>query len=83
MTRQEPEHIIRAPCELLGVESVVILGGQSILASYPNVSGIMTKSDEADFAIKTMPGDPAMVMDMQVDAARGINARLGEGTLFD
>ena len=82
MTRQELEHIIRASCELLGVERVVVLGSQSILASYPGVSGLITNSDEADVAIESLLEDPAQVLAAQEEAAWKINGSMGEGSMF-
>lgn len=48
MTRAQLEHAIRAACTLLGTDTVYVVGSQSILASYPDLSGCIAKSNEAD-----------------------------------
>lgn len=74
MTRAELEHAIRTACSLLGTKEVFIVGSQSILGSYPNISGPMVKSKEVDVL-------PILEGGHQV-AANLINGNAGEGTQF-
>ncbi len=50
MNRAQLEHIIRAAGDLLGVDRIVIVGSQAILASFPDneLPGVVTLSMEAD-----------------------------------
>lgn len=57
MTRAQLEHAIRAACNLLNVDSVYVAGSQSILASYPDLSGCVAKSNEADLIPRLREGD--------------------------
>ena len=50
MKRADLEHLIRAAGDLLGEDTVIIVGSQAILASFPEASlpGDATRSLEAD-----------------------------------
>ncbi|MFQ5676038.1 MAG: DUF6036 family nucleotidyltransferase [bacterium] len=49
MNRNELEHIIRAAGEVAGVQKVIILGSQAILAQFPNLSE--PESDGSDISL--------------------------------
>ena len=51
MKRPDLEHIIRASTAILDVETVVVVGSQSILGKYPNAPPELTLSVEADVYI--------------------------------
>lgn len=57
MTRLQLEHAIRAACRLLGTDTVYVVGSQSILASYPGLSGCVAKSNEADIIPRLRESD--------------------------
>lgn len=57
MTRLQLEHAIRAASRLLGTDTVYVVGSQSILASYPGLSGCVAKSNEADIIPRLREGD--------------------------
>ena len=48
MKRRDLEHIIRASGTIAEVEKIIVIGSQSILGKYPNASGILALSMEAD-----------------------------------
>ena len=50
MLKNQLEHIIRAACGITGEDNIVIIGSQSILASFPNTGlpDLLTQSIEAD-----------------------------------
>jgi hypothetical protein len=55
MTRQQLEHLIRASAATVDVRDVVVIGSQSILASFPNPPAELTVSMEADVYPKDAP----------------------------
>ncbi len=73
MRRDELSHIIRAAARILDDASVVVIGSQSILASYPEVTlpDALTVSIEAD--LLPLGGD---------DDADKIDGAIGEGSHF-
>ncbi len=73
MRRDELSHIIRAAARILDDASVVVIGSQSILASYPEVTppDELTVSIEAD--LLPLGGD---------DDADKIDGAIGEGSHF-
>lgn len=74
MRRDELSHIIRAAARILDDPNVVVIGSQSILASYPEVTlpGELTFSIEAD--LLPLGGDD--------DDADKIDGAIGEGSRF-
>jgi hypothetical protein len=52
MNRNELEHIIRAAGEIAQVKKMIILGSQSILAQFPNLSERVSKLDQTDVTAK-------------------------------
>jgi hypothetical protein len=48
MKRSELEHIIRAAGRIAGDEEIVVIGSQAILGQFPDASGILARSAEAD-----------------------------------
>ncbi len=77
MTFAQLEHGIRAACQLLGCKEVFVVGSQSLLASYPDVSGPVARSNEMD--VLPEPGDSG---DDQQSLADILNGNIGEGTAF-
>jgi len=69
--RDELSHIVRAAARILDDASIVVIGSQSILASYPEVTlpGELTFSIEAD--LLPLSGD---------DDADKIDGAIGEGS---
>ena len=55
MTRLELEHIIRAAAGTANVRDIVVIGSQSILASFPNAPPELTASQEADVFPREAP----------------------------
>ncbi len=72
MTRAQLEHAIRAACDVVGEDVVIVFGSQSILAQYPDASSGLRQSMEADIAPGS--GDPG--------AADRIDGALGEDSAF-
>jgi hypothetical protein len=52
MNRSELEHIIRAAGEIAQVEKVIILGSQSILAQFPDLSELVSNSAQTEVAAR-------------------------------
>src|SRR5574341_1756554 len=52
MNRSELEHIIRAVGEISQVKKVIILGSQSILAQFPDLSKLVSHLDQTDVTAK-------------------------------
>jgi len=52
MNRSALEHIIRAAGEIAQVKKVIILGSQSILAQFPDLSKLVSKFDQTEVAAK-------------------------------
>lgn len=80
MTRIQLEHAIRAACSLLGTTEVLVVGSQSILGSYPEISGPLSHSTEVDVLpnIELMAGNSS-----PQQAADILNGSLGEGSAFE
>jgi hypothetical protein len=57
MTRSQLEHIIRAAGAIADTDTVVVVGSQAILASFPDAPAELLSSMEADLY---PPGDPRM-----------------------
>jgi hypothetical protein len=74
--RTDLEHIIRAAGDLLGDDTVIIVGSQSILAS-------ASESDLPAAAMRSMEGDVLPLDDPDGLKADRIDGALGELSLFD
>lgn len=76
MNRVDLLHLIRAACDVLDVDEVVVLGSQAILASRPEeeLPSYATRSREADIAAWTDP-DEAL--------SHRLAGVLGEDSAFD
>ena len=72
MKRQDLEHILRAAGAIMDETSIVVIGSQSILGSYPEAPDELTQSREADIFPKNNPGK-----------AEIIDGAIGEESLFD
>jgi len=48
MKRSELEHVIRAAGTIAGERQIVVIGSQAILGQFPEASGILARSAEAD-----------------------------------
>lgn len=72
MNHAELEHAIRATCDLIGEEVVIVFGSQAILGQYPDAPEGVRQSIEADVA--PVSNDEA--------TATLIDANLGEGSPF-
>jgi hypothetical protein len=81
MTIDQLEHGIRTVCNLLQTKEVYIVGSQSILAKYPNLSGPVSKSEEMD-VLPTLPQGVANDYYNQQTTADIINGSAGEGSPF-
>ena len=55
MTRQQLEHILRAGAAIAQVDTIVVVGSQSILGAHPNAPAELLTSDEADVLIPNHP----------------------------
>lgn len=71
MTRGELEHLIRAAADAVGLDELVIVGSQSILAQFPDAPSSMLRSMEADMYPRAAP-----------DKAVAVDGALGEGSMF-
>jgi hypothetical protein len=76
MRRTELEHIIRAAGDLLGEETVVIVGSQAILASFH-------EDDLPTTAVRSLEGDVLPLNDPDGSKADAIDGALGEFSRFD
>ena len=72
MTRTQLEHVIRAAGAIAGTDSLIVIGSQAILASYPEVPPELVASREVDL----YPADSPAKADL-------IDGSIGEGSLFD
>jgi hypothetical protein len=78
MTRAQLEHAIRAACALLETDTVYVVGSQSILASYPGLSGCVAKSNEADIVSRLREGDQDRRPDheaLEIEGTLGADSR--------
>jgi hypothetical protein len=74
VNREELTHIIRAACDLLGEEVVIVGGSQAAIAQFPDdLPRIVVLSREADIAALDYPTEEKAWM---------INGNIGEDTLF-
>jgi hypothetical protein len=74
VNRRELEHIVRAACDLLGEDVVIVGGSQAALAQFPD--------DLPKSAILSREADVAALVDPIDEKATIINANIGEDTLF-
>lgn len=51
MNRNELEHIIRAAGEIANVRKIIILGSQSILAQFPDLSELLPETDSSEISL--------------------------------
>ena len=66
MTRNQLEHLIRASGSIAGSDTIVVIGSQAILASFPEAPQELLVSVEADLA----PGEGTLYTTLQ--ALKGI-----------
>ena len=71
MRRADLEHIIRAAADVAGDDEIVVIGGQAILAGYPDAPPELLASQEADVYPRNHP-----------DRASAIDGNLGDGSFF-
>jgi hypothetical protein len=71
MTRAQLEHVIRAAATIAEDDEIVVIGSQAILGQFPQASGALTVSDEADVYPKNLP-----------ERADLIDGSIGEGSPF-
>ncbi|HAO19246.1 MAG: hypothetical protein BWK80_55545 [Desulfobacteraceae bacterium IS3] len=57
MNRNELEHIIRAAGDIAKVQEVIILGSQSVLGQYPELSYKADNSESREIMIRSMEAD--------------------------
>ena len=74
MNRAELEHVVRAVCNLLGEDTVIVGGSQAALAQFPE--GLPRS------ALMSREADVAALEDSTEEKALWINGNIGEGTLF-
>jgi hypothetical protein len=74
VNRRELEHIVRAACDLLGEDVVIVGGSQAALAQFPD--------DLPKSAILSREADVAALVDPVDEKATIINGNIGEDTLF-
>jgi hypothetical protein len=71
MTRAQLEHILRASSAIAEVNTIVVVGSQSILGAFPDAPASLLQSEEADILIPERP-----------DLAELIEGAIGEGAAF-
>jgi hypothetical protein len=71
MRRADLEHIIRAAADVAEDDEIVVIGGQAILAAYPDAPAALLASQEADVYPRNHP-----------DRATAIDNNLGDGSFF-
>jgi hypothetical protein len=73
MLRRQLEHAIRAACAILGVDSVIIVGSQSVLGTWDEyqLPGRATLTNEADVLAIDDDNDRVMMLADQLDGAAG------------
>ena len=71
MKRHHLEHIIRAAAGIVGETELIVVGSQSILGAYPEATGPLTLSNEADLYPPAHP-----------DKAEQISVMIGEESPF-
>ena len=71
MTRSDLEHLIRAAGKIAGERELVIIGSQAVLGQFPEATGILSRSMEADLYPLSRP-----------ELADSIDGAIGEGSTF-
>jgi len=71
VTRAQLEHVIRAAATIAEDDEIIVIGSQAILGQFPEASGALTVSDEADVYPKNLP-----------ERADLIDGSIGEGSPF-
>ena len=71
MTRSDLEHLIRAAGKIAGDRELVIIGSQAVLGQFPEASGVLSRSMEADLYPLSRP-----------ELADSIDGAIGEGSTF-
>jgi hypothetical protein len=71
MRRADLEHIIRAAADVAQDDEIVVIGGQAILAEFPDAPPELLASQEADVYPRNHP-----------DRATAIDDNLGDGSFF-
>ena len=71
MTRSDLEHLIRAAGKIAGERELVIIGSQAVLGQFPEATGILSRSMEADLYPLSRP-----------ERADSIDGAIGEGSKF-
>ena len=71
MRRADLEHVIRAAADVAGDDEIVVIGGQAILAQFPDAPAELLASQEADIYPRNHP-----------DRAIAIDGNLGDGSFF-
>jgi hypothetical protein len=71
MKRSELEHLIRAAGRIAGDTELVVIGSQAILGQFPDASGVLTMSAEADLFPLNRP-----------ERADLVDGAIGEGSSF-
>jgi len=71
MTRSELEHVIRAAGTIADDAQIVVIGSQAILGQFPDASGLLARSAEADVFPLNRP-----------EQAERIDGAIGEGSRF-
>jgi len=74
MKREELEHIVRACCDLLGEDKIIVGGSQAALAQFPH--------DLPGYALMSIEADVAALEDPRDEKAMIVNGNIGEDTLF-
>ena len=89
MSRKELEHIIRAAGEIAKVRRIIVLGSQSILGQFPDLSESLPESNHLEIALTTQSRDilfrsieaDIMVPDSE-EKTEMIEAAIGELSAF-
>jgi hypothetical protein len=71
MKRSELEHLIRAAGAIAEDVEIVVIGSQAVLGQFPQASGVLTRSAEADLFPLNRP-----------ERADDIDGAIGEGSAF-
>ncbi len=71
MTRSDLEHLIRAAGKIAGERELVIIGSQAVLGQFPDATGILSRSMEAELYPLSQP-----------ELADSIDGAIGEGSTF-
>ena len=72
MTRTQLEHVIRAAGAIAGTDTLIVIGSQAILASFPEAPPELLTSREVDLYPDDIPANADL-----------IDGSIGEGSLFD